>query len=1466
MQEKRIQGLEKKYGPIKRYPGCFITDLTEEQWYEQQVDLKYQRSSSSSLVPSTSSIKQEVIESHVRSQSTSRLPSTTLPQQQPHIAIRQQHIAIRQQHIAIQQQQERYPKLYRTSDIAVPGPSTSNILVSNVSNQNILSETEVSDSAIEKMAKQFTFVAYKAGGKWYMKKFMTNDEKVWRMIKEDQQESSHHGAVMKEVSVIEQLNIARNKKKFDITLSESDQKPYLDGSFEDKNYVADSEESDADNTASAPPLPQSGQTTTDPAILAILAQLTKGQEQQTKILDQLTKQRTVKPQKMEINKFSGKNEDPSSWLVTYENMCTVNGWTTPSMKIHNMKAYMEGAASSWYMNRVLQRKPDDYDDWKESLTNAFKQNRIQLAWNALHFEYRGGQLLDYYFEKQRLLNMAFPKMDDYSFISLVLMGLPRDMQDQAMQNVLDTRDDLLKALEKLRPTSKKQHSSSSQSIGNTSGGTQPPNKQTSTKRYPPKKEKTNIEKSNSVQDESAACVESINEAYSDETKMYQLPVLQLKINGHLMNCLVDSGATINMISAKKCAHIGDRIDESDKRILVGFDGNKVSSTGKLKVTITNGSEEVDTVASVVTGLNFDFIIGYTSFNQLGIKLDFPGKENQVNTASDVPTLTKAMVINDYPQLVVHSNIRKYSVPFKLKNDAKVVKEKYFRMSRDKQAWSQEKIKDYKAKDQIEDSSSDHSSPTVIVPKENGTLRMCVDYRKINEETELDPFPFPLIDDIICNFGGCKFFSKIDLKDGFHLIGLTEETRKYTSFVTPFGQYQWKVLPFGWKNSPPIFQRIMTQCLSDLLEDRRVSVYIDDIIVGSETIDGLIAKTRQVLSRLQEHGFQINLEKSEFCQPSVTFLGRIIDGKTKTTKEESVDKVRNMKRPHDLHTVRVFTGLASHFRGFIKDFAKLIRPIDRLKQKDVLFVWTDECEKSFVQLKEIITSNPILQLPDWNLPFELCCDASDKGSGSILYQRDVKEKRPQQLRVIGYQSYTFNKHELNYSVTDKEGLAVIKAIKYFRSYLESRPFKVHTDHQALSHILGLKEPKGRLGRWQTFLLSYNVDINHRSGKELKDADAISRLCLDTKDNPDETAAMVNVVISSRDGKRIFINEEGRNQVLRRYHDDPDSGGHDGMLRTYLKIRSRFYWPGLKQDVIKYVRSCHDCQINKSKFKPRPDIMILPNHAKVPYETVHLDFGELQKKGEGRKLTKSFIVLVDESTRYVDVKAMNESSRSVINFLKSRPYLSKIKKIVVDNGKGFDSKDMKDFTTANNIVLKFIAPFHPAANGLAERRMRDLKTFIKLYPKFKGGWKECLQAAANHINRSYCTAIGCSPIFKLTGQSKPFPADEEYNIPSDLIQETPLTDDQVLEKRKKSKMYFDQNHAKNLPDLKIGDSILVQTGFKGKHPNISLNPNVVKDIKFMDGFPKTILYEDENGTQKVASIGNVFKYHRRSDVQS
>lgn len=222
---------------------------------------------------------------------------------------------------------------------------------------------------------------------------------------------------------------------------------------------------------------------------------------------------------------------------------------------------------------------------------------------------------------------------------------------------------------------------------------------------------------------------------------------------------------------------------------------------------------------------------------------------------------------------------------------------------------------------------------------------------------------------------------------------------------------------------------------------------------------------KVLSALSGARLKINFKKSEFFQSKVIFLGRVFDGSTKSTKEETVIRGSKMVTPYNVHSLRVFLGLAGHFRAFIKAYALKTKCLTRLMQKDVEFEWTSECETAFCSLVQIISSKPFFCIPYFRLPFELNTDASHYGGGgAVLYQRDITQQGYHQMRVVGYYSCTFSKPELNYTTTEKEALVVLKAVRYLRSYMEGARFKLFTDHQALTHLLNMTQPKGRLARW------------------------------------------------------------------------------------------------------------------------------------------------------------------------------------------------------------------------------------------------------------------------------------------------------------------------------------------------------------------------------------------------------------------
>lgn len=484
-----------------------------------------------------------------------------------------------------------------------------------------------------------------------------------------------------------------------------------------------------------------------------------------------------------------------------------------------------------------------------------------------------------------------------------------------------------------------------------------------------------------------------------------------------------------------------------------------------------------------------------------------------------------------------------------------------------------------------------------------------------------------------------------------------------------------------------------------------NVYIDDVIIYSRTAEEHVDHLSKVLQALSTAHLKINAKKSEFFQSKVVFLGRVFDGSTKTTKQESIDRISKLVRPYNVHSLRVFLGLAGHFRSFIKDYSKITKCLTELTKKEVPFEWSNQCENAYQDLIKRISSDPVLTLPDFQLPFELNTDASHFGTGAVLYQRDTAAPSSQQLRVIGYYSFTFSKTQINYTTTEKEALAVLMAVRYFRSYLDGKKFKLYTDHQALTYLLGLTEPKGKLARWINELQQFEFEVNHRPGNHLTDADALSRLAVDL---PLEEAYLLKVwegteQLKFEDGK-YTVPETLIPKVLELYHDSPESGGHDGFWHTYNKLLQRFRWHHMKEDVWTYVKSCHLCQVHKAKYHQRTDEMVIQKHSGNPFETIHLDFAELKKKSTGVLKTQSFLVCIDQCTRMVAARPGKEDANSVISLLE-RDIFKPVKIIISDNGPAFISKRLRDWAQQRGITLQRTVPSGSQWHGRKDHKRRQ-----------------------------------------------------------------------------------------------------------------------------------------------------------------
>ncbi|XP_050387219.1 uncharacterized protein LOC126803454, partial [Argentina anserina] len=401
------------------------------------------------------------------------------------------------------------------------------------------------------------------------------------------------------------------------------------------------------------------------------------------------------------------------------------------------------------------------------------------------------------------------------------------------------------------------------------------------------------------------------------------------------------------------------------------------------------------------------------------------------------------------------------------------------------------------------------SPIQVVPKKSGITvvknkdnelvpqrtvtghRVCIDYRKLNATTRKDHMPLPFIDQMLERLAGHSFYCFLDGYSGYNQISVAEEDQEKTTFTCPFGTFAYRRMPFGLCNAPGTFQRCMYHIFSEYIGSK-IEVFMDDFSVYGEDFETCLENVELVLKRCEETNLVLNWEKCHFMVTQGIVLGHIVSSRGIEVDKSKIDLVRHLPLPTSVRDVRSFLGHAGFYRRFIKDFSKIARPMSSLLQKDVPFHFDDDCKHAFETLKKLMTSAPIMAPPDWSLPFELMCDASDYAVGAVLGQR--KDKQPY---AIYYASRTLNDAQQNYTTTEKELLAVIFALDKFRSYLLQSKVIVYTDHAALKYLMTKKDAKPRLIRWILLLQEFDLEIKDKKGSDNVVADHLSRLVRDAE---------------------------------------------------------------------------------------------------------------------------------------------------------------------------------------------------------------------------------------------------------------------------------------------------------------------------------------------------------------------------------
>ena len=428
-------------------------------------------------------------------------------------------------------------------------------------------------------------------------------------------------------------------------------------------------------------------------------------------------------------------------------------------------------------------------------------------------------------------------------------------------------------------------------------------------------------------------------------------------------------------------------------------------------------------------------------------------------------------------------------------DAAPVQQRPYRASPEAKGIISEKVQEMLEHNIIEPSQSEWHSPVVLVQKKNKEYRFAVDFRRVNSLVQKKIYPLPKMEDIFDTLGEAKakYYSVVDMFNGYWQQKLHPDTKHKTAFTCHEGVFEFNKLPFGLSNSPHSFQLALSEVLRGL-NWKIALVYMDDILIFSRSFEEHLQHLAALFDKLKEANLKLKPTKCRFAAKEVKFLGHVLSKDGIAVDTSKTDAVSTFPKPQNTTDVRSFLGLANYYRRFVKGFSRIATPLNRLLIKGAKFVWTEECDTAFQELKNLLTTPPILAFPNFSKDFILYTDASQVAIGYVLGQKDTKGRE----QVISYGGRSLRGCEKNYCIRDLEFLALIEGVKQYHVYLTGRKFKIYTDHEALQHIQKIPEAErtGRIARWLMFLQSYDCEIIYKKGSKHGNADALSRRPYDT----------------------------------------------------------------------------------------------------------------------------------------------------------------------------------------------------------------------------------------------------------------------------------------------------------------------------------------------------------------------------------
>lgn len=819
------------------------------------------------------------------------------------------------------------------------------------------------------------------------------------------------------------------------------------------------------------------------------------------------------------------------------------------------------------------------------------------------------------------------------------------------------------------------------------------------------------------------------------------------------------------------------------------------------------------------------------------------------------------------------------------------------------------VKEWKDVGVATETTSRYASPVLLVQKKTGEDRLVVDYGPLNRQTERIHFPLPDLDEHLRLLGNAEVFITLDLAHGYLQVPLTPEAREKTAFITPDETGEFTRVIFGLMNAPFFFSKVMQLALGEL-RNRVAMFYLDDILIPGMDWPDLKNRLIQVLEALRRAGLTINIRKSHFIVKEVEYLGNTISKQGIRPGERKVMALTQYPTPTDKHEIRRFHGLASFFRKFVPTFALKAEPLTKLLRKNVEFRWGSEQEAAYRDLQDSITHRPVLKPFNATHETELHTDASAKGIGAMLLQRDDNGE----LRLVYAISRRTTEPEQRYHSSKMELLAIIWAVSRLRPMLINVKFKIISDCQALIYLNTMKLNNAQVARWYSTLTEFEFDIEHRPGTKMAHVDALSRAPVEPPEDEgiaearlDGTFAIVEEdeeillyqhgdenlrqtaeilrkpeknrtkyeksevngyelhegILYKRRGEELLfvIPKAMRKSMLVRHH---DLQSHQGLDRTIAKIMSRYYFPGIRRYAKQHIRACIACV----KTKPRPGRQpgelhpIPPGHR--PFATLHID--HLGPYVTSNRKNKYVLVMVDNLTKYCIIKATRNTK--VLNVVKTLEdfvlMFGAPERIISDRGTCFTAEKFAKLCSKHGIKHVLNSPRHPQANGQVERLNASITPAIQVNLKDEWGkdWDVPLKEIQRDLNESMNKTTGMSPFQALYGyiprhdegnlRTLTHPTTDKYQLPQQLQEEIRQV---IARKQDKYKTRYDKNR---LPGIKydVGEIVFIKkppdaTGDSTKLQSKMRGPLMVTKVLPGDTYRVADLNVDKRGRQYAAT---------------